>query len=240
MFASEPPIKITCVLVNCGWLLYSMRDDANLFILIHNLFTYLGLDRHIVDRRWVEVYELTARSLINSNKIKEAVSLLEQVVKIREQTLIEDHPSRLNSQHVLAIACQVNGQVKEAVTLLEQVVKIREQTLTEDHPDRLASQHELAIVYRANRQVKEAVALLEQVVKIREQTLAEDHSDRLASQHNLAIMYWDLGRRNAGLQIMKHVVEIRRQVLDDHHPARIGSEVWLIYFMGELDSTQPA
>lgn len=41
-------------------------------------------------------------------------------VKMREQTLAEDHPSRLTSEHVLASTYQANGQVKEAVSLLEQ------------------------------------------------------------------------------------------------------------------------
>ncbi len=54
------------------------------------------------------------------------MSLLEQVVKIEEQTLAEDHPSRLASQQVLAGVYRANGQVKEAVSLLEQVVKIQE------------------------------------------------------------------------------------------------------------------
>jgi hypothetical protein len=34
----------------------------------------------------------------------EAVALLEQVVKVREQTLAQDHPSRLTSQHSLTMA----------------------------------------------------------------------------------------------------------------------------------------
>jgi hypothetical protein len=37
-----------------------------------------------------------------NRQVREAISLLEQVVKIREQTQAEDHPSQLNSQHVLA------------------------------------------------------------------------------------------------------------------------------------------
>ena len=80
--------------------------------------------------------------------MKEAVQLLEHVVKIKERTLAEDHPSRLSSQHALAGAYRANGQVKEAVQLLEHVVKIRERTLAEDHPSRLVSQHALAIAYQ--------------------------------------------------------------------------------------------
>jgi hypothetical protein len=50
------------------------------------------------------------------------VQLLEQVVKIRDTTLAEDHPHRLASQHELGRAYQANGQVKGAV---EQAVKIK-------------------------------------------------------------------------------------------------------------------
>lgn len=92
------------------------------------------------------MYKLTAWNLVNYGKVKEAVSLLEQVVEMEEQTLSEDHPDRLASQHALAGAYQANGQIKEAVSLLKQVVEIREQTLSEDHPSRLASQHELACI----------------------------------------------------------------------------------------------
>jgi hypothetical protein len=70
--------------MNCGLLLYNMRDDANLTVLMYYLSTHLELDRQTVNRRWLDVYELTAWNFINYGKIKEVVSLLEQVVKIRE------------------------------------------------------------------------------------------------------------------------------------------------------------
>jgi tetratricopeptide (TPR) repeat protein len=84
--------------------------------------------------------------------VKEAVRLLKQVVEIRERVLAEDHPDRLASQHVLAMAYQANGQVKDAVRLLEQVVAIHKRELAEDHPDRLMSQNSLARAYEAAKQ----------------------------------------------------------------------------------------
>jgi tetratricopeptide (TPR) repeat protein len=84
-----------------------------------------------------------------NGQVKEAVALLEQVVAIQAQTLAEDHPSRLASQHALAIAYEANGQVKEAVALLEQVVAIKAKTLAEDHPSRLASQQWLEYILEA-------------------------------------------------------------------------------------------
>jgi tetratricopeptide (TPR) repeat protein len=216
MFTSEPPVMITGILVKCGM--------TQLFALMNNLSTYLSLNRLTVDERWLPVYYLTARNLVNYGKVREAVSLLEQVVKIQEQTLAEDHPSRLASQHGLAIAYRANGQVKEAVSLLEQVVKIREQTLAEDHPSRLASQHTLATAYQANGQVKEAVSLLEQVIKIEEQTLAEDHPDRLTSQHELAGAYRANGQVREAVSLLEQVVKIQEQTLAEDHPSRLASQ----------------
>ncbi|OQV11358.1 NB-ARC domain-containing protein, partial [Cladophialophora immunda] len=188
-FGSENQVAVCSIWTECGWLLHGTRDDQTLFGLLDRLCSHLGLDKRSVDQGWIEVYELVSRNLYNYGKVRDAVELLEEVVRIQEQTLAEDHPSRLASQHTLAIAYQANGQVKDAVELLEEVVRIKGQTLAEDHPDRLASQHELARAYRANGKVNDAVKLLEEVVRIRGQTLAEDHPSRLASQHELARAY---------------------------------------------------
>ncbi|KIX99702.1 uncharacterized protein Z520_04338 [Fonsecaea multimorphosa CBS 102226] len=179
-----------------------------------------------------------AIAYLANNQVKEAVALLEEVVRIQihKHKLPEDHPERLLAQQNLAMAYQGNGQVKEAVTLLEEVVRTREQTLAEDPPDRLASQHQLAVAYQENGQVKEAVALLEEVVRISEQTLEEDHPDRLASQHNLAYIYWDLGQNPLALRMMRHVVKIRQRMLDPDHPARVASEKEL----GKMEKSLPS
>ncbi|KAI9706228.1 MAG: hypothetical protein M1812_008242, partial [Candelaria pacifica] len=138
------------------------------------------------DKRY-DLCMAVGRCLLVDGRIGEAVVWLLECFLWRQGHFAEDHPDRLASQHMLAIAYQADGQVKKAVELLEQVLAIEEKVLAEDHPDRLASQHELAIVYRADGQVKKAVELLEQVVAIEEKVLAEDHPDRLASQHELAI-----------------------------------------------------
>ena len=43
---------------------------------------------------------------------------METVVAIEAEVPVEDHPSRLASQHALAMAYQANGHIKEAVSLL--------------------------------------------------------------------------------------------------------------------------
>jgi len=228
-FNYGPHLMVARILLLCGWLLSLLRVDKELFALIQDLFTTLSLDQQVADRKWIELYHLKGRNLSNHGQFQRAVVLLEQVVRIQEQTQAEDNIYRLDSQHELAVAYLANGQVKQAVTILEQVVRIAEQKLAEDHPDRLASQHELARAYEANGQVKQAVTLLEQVVRIREQTLAEDHPDRLISQQVLAAYLWELGYFDIALPMVQNVVAVQRVSLDEQHPRRESAEKWLRY-----------
>jgi tetratricopeptide (TPR) repeat protein len=224
MFGCGPQLMVVRIVFSCGLLLNQMRDDSRLFSLMNGLFSKLSLNSGTARKEWVSLYNLAGRNLHNYGRVKEAVSLLEEVVKIQEQTLAAEHPDRLTSQHELAGAYQANGQVKEAVSLLEEVVKIREQIQAAEHPDRLASQHELARAYQTNGQVKEAVSLLEEVVKIEEQTLAAEHSDRLASQHELAGAYLTNGQIKEAVSMLEKVVKIQKQIQAAEHPDRLTSQ----------------
>lgn len=79
------------------------------------------------------------------------MKLLEQVVAIEENTLRQDHPDRLASQHMLARVCQAGGQTDRALKLLEHIAALQERTLSEEHPDRLASQRDYAIACRMHQ-----------------------------------------------------------------------------------------
>jgi hypothetical protein len=62
------------------------------------------------------------------------------VVKIKEQTLDEDHPDRLASQHNLAIMYWDLGYRNAALQLMKHVVEIHRQVLDEHHPARTGSE----------------------------------------------------------------------------------------------------
>ena len=164
------------------------------------------------------------RCLRVDGRVGEAVMWLSECFLWRQRYLAKDHPSRLASEHVLAMTYRANGQVKKALELLEQVVSIREEVLAEDHPSRLASQHMLAMTYRADGQVKKALELLEQVVAIKEKVLAEDHPSRLASQHALAMTYRANEQVKKAVELLEQVVSIREEVLAEDHPDRLASQ----------------
>ncbi len=139
--------KIAPMLLKCAMFLDEIRDDKMLANLLKRVFDELRIDSKspsIQSIYLLPLYDLQATNLELLGQAKYAVQLLEQLVRIRDTSLSEDHPDRLASQHELARAYQANGQIRQAVQLLEQVVRIRETTLNEDHPRRLASQHALA------------------------------------------------------------------------------------------------
>jgi hypothetical protein len=70
-------------------------------------------------------------------------TLLLYVVAVSERVLAEEHPDRLASQHVLAMAYQADGQIKKAVEMLEHVVAVKARAMRTDHPSRLISQRAL-------------------------------------------------------------------------------------------------
>ena len=170
--------------------------------------------------RLVSEHELACAYLANG-QIGEAVSLLEHVVKFREE-LAENDPDRLTSQHEFARAYLENGQLDKAIDLLKYVNKIQEQ-LAENHPSRLASQHELARAYSKDGQIDKAIDLFQYVVKFREQ-LAEDHPDRLASQHELARAYLAKGQIDEAIDLFEHVVRVKEKKLAEGHPDRLVSQ----------------
>ena len=163
------------------------------------------------------------RCLLDDGRVGEAVVWLSECCLWWQGHFPEDHPNRLTSQHVLAIAYRADGQVSKALRLLEQVVAIEEKVLKEDHPDRLASQHALAVAYNADGQASKAVRLLEQVVAIWDKVLKEDNPNRLASQHELAGAYQADGQVLKAVRLLEQVV-IKKRVLKEDHPSRLASQ----------------
>ncbi|TVY32372.1 Kinesin light chain [Lachnellula occidentalis] len=220
---SECEAILTPILLHCGRILESMRQDSRLELLLREMFIELGQDPAKPSVEYLPLYNLQSRNLYNLGKVREAMALAEQMV-MSCVTLADNHPDRLFCQHQLASAYIENGQVKEAIALLEQVIRIQETTLAEDHPSRLASQLALGLAYIENRQVREAIALLEQVVKIQETTLAEDHPSRQASQHELGRAYMKNGQVREARALLEHVVEIEKFKYPKGHPERVASE----------------
>jgi tetratricopeptide (TPR) repeat protein len=241
MLSCGPQTMVLAVLLECGWALNTMREDGKLKQLLSGIYQALRIRPSDLTMEHVAIWELAARNLGYLGYPREAVRLLEHVVKTRKATLDESHLDQLASQHGLAVAYSDNGQIREAVELLEHVVKIKETTLDERHPSRLTSQHALAVAYSDNGQIREAVELLEHVVKIREVILGDRHPDRLASQHMLAVAYSANGQIGEAVVLLEHVVKIQATTLmDKRHPDLLASQHALACAYGDIGQTREA
>jgi tetratricopeptide (TPR) repeat protein len=149
----------------------------------------------------------------------QAVTLLEDVVSTRT-TLAEDHPSRLDSQLVLARTYLGLGRTSEAVEISEHVVRLGREGLTDEHHSRYL--HQLAKAYLEDGRVSQAIRIFEHVIQMQVK-LAVDHPDRPVFQHNLAQAYLEDGRTLKAIEILEHVVKLEEKLAADH-PHRLGSQ----------------
>jgi hypothetical protein len=76
-----------------------------------------------------------------------SVALVRPSVRWTGATRAKEYPSRLVSQHPLAMAYEADGQVGKAVELLEHVVAVEAKILRDGHPSSLVSQETLADLY---------------------------------------------------------------------------------------------
>lgn len=210
------------VLFRCADALDDRRVDDLALETLNEIARQLGADGEALGKDYIGLYKLWARSFLRNGDLWSGVTVWEHVVSL-EQDLHQSHPSRLESEHRLAVAYGSDGKIEKAVQLLEHVVAVRTNKLLENDLRLLSSQHELARMYEASRQDAKAVSLLEHVVRIEDSVLAEDHRDRLASQHALASAYEANNQTGKAIKLLEHVVQVRESKLAEAHPDRLAS-----------------
>lgn len=82
-------------------------------------------------------------------KYREAASLLNDALAIREKTLGSNHPAVAATLNNLAVLYGKRGRYKEAEPLCKRALEIRERVLGENHPD-VAKQLSLCSTIRLN------------------------------------------------------------------------------------------
>ncbi|KFZ07830.1 hypothetical protein V502_09728 [Pseudogymnoascus sp. VKM F-4520 (FW-2644)] len=163
-----------------------------------------------------------ARALSMDGKQKEAIALLQDVVK--NSTMIPEDPGRLESQHRLAIALSRDDRHKEAISLLRGVFQELNSILKPEHTSRLASQHELAVALSRDGNHEEAIFLLRDVVQIQSTIGNPTHANYLTSQHELAIALTRDGKHKEAIYLLRDVVRIQSTISNPAHPNRLASQ----------------
>jgi len=79
-----------------------MREDRRLGRLLEDIFSVTKMEAANPSQKRLTIYDLEARRFQDLERVKEAVLLPEQVVKIKQSTMAKTHPSRIVSEQNLA------------------------------------------------------------------------------------------------------------------------------------------
>ena len=194
------------------------------------LFELLGLIPIRSDESWLRtesgqrIHQLQGMYMCQYGDANKAVPILENLVKVRLETLATEDPKLLDSQHELAKAYLEIEDTTNAITLFEQISHTENETLSPEDPNRLSSQNQLASAYLNNSETTKAITLLEEVVNIRAKTHRAEDPNRLASQHELARAYQNVNETDKAIDLLESVVEIRARTLRPEHHNRLASQ----------------
>jgi tetratricopeptide (TPR) repeat protein len=206
---------------NFAWLMLESRHPQVLDVVMHFSREVQSQPRVAIhDPLVTEPQYLLAVLSEQHREYSQAVTLLEDVVSTRAN-LAEDHPSRLDSQHVLARTYLGLGRTSEAVEISEHVVKLgRRKRLVDEHRSR--DLHQLARAYLEDGRISQAIRIFEHVIQMQVK-LAADHPDRPVSQYNLAQAYLEDGRTLKAIELLERVVTLDERLAADH-PNRLESQ----------------
>ncbi|MDA1256306.1 MAG: tetratricopeptide repeat protein [Chloroflexi bacterium] len=152
------------------------------------------------------------------SRVDAAIALTEESLKVRSESLGEDHPSTIAARNNLATVYQAAGRVEEAIAVHHKTLAEAERSLGPDHPTTVASRQNLATAHRAAGHMNEAVPLYERAVRAREKLLGPEHPDTLAGRNMLASAYQAAGHVHQAVPLYEKTLELRTRILGVDHP----------------------
>jgi serine/threonine protein kinase/thioredoxin-like negative regulator of GroEL len=147
----------------------------------------------------------------------DAVPLLEQSLKTREELLGTEHLDTLTAVAHLGRAYGAAGNYAEALPLLERNLKVRKRILGEDHGDTIKSMSDLALAYEFLGRLPEAIALFEDVVK-RNEKAGSNTLKLISAKRRLANAYLAAGRVEEAISLFETAYIAYRGKLGPNHP----------------------
>jgi tetratricopeptide (TPR) repeat protein len=156
--------------------------------------------------------------LIDRGRYKEAESLHQDALTIREQQMGPEHPSVAQSLNNLAAACKSQGKYTEAELFYQRALTINEQLLGTEHFSTATCLNNLAELYQEQGKYTEAELLYRRALAINEQHWGPEHSATAISLNNLACTELYLGKHAEAKLLCQRALAIREQVLEPEHP----------------------
>jgi tetratricopeptide (TPR) repeat protein len=224
MLSSGPQKAVLAILLECGWALNTMREDARLEKLLNDICEMLNITPSGPLKEHLPIWDLVARTSLDRGYPEQAMELSEKIGKIRGAILEKTDPDLLGSQHNTAVTYRENGRIKDALDIFERIFEIAEHKLGKTDERRLTLQHQLGITCHCDGQTSRAVALLLDVVNIKEAGMEKTHPSRLSSEYALAIAYRADGQIPKAVALLEQVVKIEQTQLEKDNPSLLQSQ----------------
>jgi tetratricopeptide (TPR) repeat protein len=174
--------------------------------------------------RWDFEFSEGARLLNNAGfylyqrgRYADAEAFLGRALRIREKTIVENHPDLAISLSSLARLYRVLGRYSEAEPLYMRALKIQKDLIPEQ-PNLATSLYGLGKLYAKQGRYREAEPLYQQAWNIREKTLKPEHPDLADSLYALAELDEIQGRYSKSEHLYLRALNIREKVLGARHP----------------------
>jgi tetratricopeptide (TPR) repeat protein len=179
-----------------------------------------------------------ARVLHAVGRSKDALEILDDLLRVCERTLGEHHADTLSVLQSRAYALQAIGGQDSLRTARQEFTAVydkRKRHLGRTHPNTLVTRHNLAWIEQASGRYNAAERQFREILAIQLRRSGRDHPHSLATAANLA---WDLLQRREFYDarlLFKQVVRIRDRRLGRNHPdtqTTRGNIGWLTYEQG--------
>jgi tetratricopeptide (TPR) repeat protein len=149
---------------------------------------------------------------------RQAESLYQRALAIREKVLGPEHPATAESLNSLAILYRTWGRYEQAEPLYQRALAIREKVLGPEHPNTATSLNNLALLYNNQGKYEQAEPLYLRALAIRERVKGPEHPDTAINLYNLADLYRKQGRYEQARPLYRRALSISEKVLGLNHP----------------------
>ncbi|KAJ6095744.1 hypothetical protein N7486_006490 [Penicillium sp. IBT 16267x] len=163
-------------------------------------------------------------------RLKEAISLQEQVVKSRQVGLGPAHRDTLLAMDSLGQSFWLNGQYCEALQLQQQTAENMQIHLGEDDNDTLKALDHLGVTLGSWHRYRESRDIHQKVLEIRMRTLKEDDLGVLETKNNLAMALLDLKEFATARSLMEEVYIGRKVQMGKEHPYTL----WALCYLAKI------
>jgi len=168
----------------------------------------------------LEARELDSRavSLCGEAKFRDALSLTQKSLTIRQQILGKYHSDSRISVYRLGAIFNQQGEYRKALTYDLQYLELTGKAKGTQHAHYASALNNVALTYKRLGENATAEPLYQQALTIRKKTLGTEHPRYATSLHNLAALYEVMGKYGKARQLAQEALDILKRLHGVDHP----------------------